>query len=76
MVLRRVFLVLLLRQVVMGWIQYLSTYYQMCMSSCGYVPSCQAPKATASRGPRVGNAYLLQEVPGCILQGARVPTPG
>jgi hypothetical protein len=31
---------LLLHQAVMGWIQYLSTYYQMRVGSCGYVPSC------------------------------------
>jgi hypothetical protein len=32
--------------------------------SCGYIPSCQAPKAVASRGPGVGNAYMLREAPG------------
>jgi hypothetical protein len=40
MVLRRVFLVLLLRQVVMGGILYPSTYYQMRVGSYDYVPSC------------------------------------
>jgi hypothetical protein len=34
----------------MGWILHLSTYYQMRVDSCSYAPSCQAPKATASRG--------------------------
>jgi hypothetical protein len=57
MVLRRIFLVLLLRQVAMGRIQYSSTYCQMCVGSCGYVPLCQVLKAAASRGLGVGNAY-------------------
>jgi hypothetical protein len=35
----------------MGWIPHSSTYYQMCMGSYCYVPSCQVPKIAASRGP-------------------------
>jgi hypothetical protein len=66
MAFKRVFLVWLLCQAVMGWIQYLSTCCQVCVGSCGYVPSYQAHKVTASRGPRVGNAYPLLEATRCV----------
>jgi hypothetical protein len=36
----------------MGWISHSSTYCQMCVGSYGYIPSCQAPKATVSQGPK------------------------
>jgi hypothetical protein len=35
----------------MGSIPYLSTYCQTCVGSYSYIPSCQAPKSTTSRGP-------------------------
>jgi hypothetical protein len=34
----------------MGWILHSSTYYQTRVSSYGYIPSCQEPKAAASQG--------------------------
>jgi hypothetical protein len=42
---------------VMEWIHYLSTYYQMHVGSCGYIPSCQVPKVATFRGP--GLAMLI-----------------
>jgi hypothetical protein len=47
----------------MGWIQYSSTRRHVCMGSYSYVLSYQAPKAIASQGPKVGNAYPLLEAP-------------
>jgi hypothetical protein len=66
MVPRRVSLVYLLCQVAMGWIQHSSTCYHVRVGSYGYVPSCQAPKATASQGPVTGNAYPLLKAPGML----------
>jgi hypothetical protein len=63
MAFRHVPLVQLLHQAVMGWIHHLSTCYQVHMGSYGHIPSCQAPKATTSRGPGADNAYLLLKAP-------------
>jgi hypothetical protein len=43
----------------MEWIQHSSTCYQVRVGSYSYVPSYQATKVTASRGPRIGNVYPL-----------------
>jgi hypothetical protein len=56
----------------MGWIPHLSPYYQMHVGSYDYIPSCQMPKATASRGLGAGNAYLLREALGHAWPGAQV----
>jgi hypothetical protein len=50
MTFKRVLLVYLLRQAMMGWIPHSSTYCQMHVGSYNYVPSCLTPKATAFRG--------------------------
>jgi hypothetical protein len=44
----------------------------MRVGSCGYVPSCQVPKATASRGLGAANAYLLQEELSILDRGLRL----
>jgi hypothetical protein len=54
----------------MGWIPYSSTYCQTHVGSCGYVPLCQAPKATASQDPNSSGAYLVLEALEC---GCREP---
>jgi hypothetical protein len=46
--------------------QHLITCCHTRVGSCAYVPSCQAPKATAVRGSRIGNAYPLPEAPGRV----------
>jgi hypothetical protein len=48
MAFRHVSLIQLLHKVAMGWIQHSSTCCQMRVGSFGYIPSCQAPKATTS----------------------------
>jgi hypothetical protein len=76
MALRWVFLVLLLRPMVMRQIQYSSTYCHMCMTSCGYVPSWQAPTAASSRGPGVVNAYPFMGSPHACFTGDPGLCPG
>jgi hypothetical protein len=61
MMLRRVFLVLLLRQAEMRRFQHSSTYCQILAGSYGYFSLHQVPKAVTSEGPMAGNAYSLQE---------------
>jgi hypothetical protein len=56
----------------MGWAQHLSTSCPVRVGSCGYVPSCQAPKAAAFRGPRHVNAYPLLKAPRRIWSEAPV----
>jgi hypothetical protein len=73
MAFRRVFLILLLHQAVMGWIQYSSIYCQMRVGSYGYVPSCQASMVTASRGLGSAMLILLREALGAFHRGPRFP---
>jgi hypothetical protein len=64
MALRRASLVWLLCQTMMGWIQHSSTCCPMRVSSCGYIPSCQTPKAAASRGPGLAMLIRCRKPPG------------
>jgi hypothetical protein len=49
---------------VTGWISHSSTYGQIHVDFYGYVPSCQAPKAAASRGLEWEMLICLRETPG------------
>jgi hypothetical protein len=53
----------------MGWIPHSSTYYQTCVGSYCYVPSCQAPKTAASRGSERAIFIHYGEPPGMFDQG-------
>jgi hypothetical protein len=55
----------------MGLIPHSSTYYQMCVGSYCYVPSYQAPKTAASRGPEWVMFIRCGEPPGMFDRGAR-----
>jgi hypothetical protein len=75
MAFRRVFLILLPCQAAMGRIQYSSICCQMCVGSCGYVPSCQAPVVATSRDPWSAMLIHLQETTGCVPLGTQAPSP-
>jgi hypothetical protein len=65
MVIMCVPLLKLLHQVATGYIQYLSTYYQVRVGAYGHVLSCQAFNTTTSRGPNSGGAYPVLKAPRC-----------
>jgi hypothetical protein len=75
MTFKRVLLVYLLRQAMMGWIPYSSTYCQMHMGSYSYVPSCQTPKATTFRGLECTMLIRCGQLPG-MLDGGGGLGPG
>jgi hypothetical protein len=71
MTFRHVFMVKQVRQTVMGWILHSSTYYQMCVGSCSYVPSCLVSKAPLPKAPERVMLFCCGESSSTLDQGPR-----